>query len=287
MVLLLTSGFPLIRLRLREEVDILSSLSARGGYPNVLAYVDSWEEEETLYIQTELCALGNLAHFLLAYGRAYPKLDEGRVWRVLAELSAGLYFIHNAGIIHLDIKPENVFITSSGRFKIGDFGMASVWPRPPPPSDTIVSNAFEREGDKLYLAPEVLQGRYSKAADVFSLGMTILEAATNIVVPGQGESWHRLRQEDFSQVDTGLESLSEELQDLIRSMMRTDPAVRAEIGPVASHPVVSRARAAMEGVRAAQGDVFAASPLGGGGKHFLHEILLRPRWTGDAMDVGY
>ena len=63
--------------------------------------------------------------------------------------------------------------------------MASVWPRPPPPQDTLVNNAFEREGDKLYLAPEVLQGRYGKAADVFSLGMTILEAATNIVVPGQ------------------------------------------------------------------------------------------------------
>lgn len=50
-----------------------------------------------------------------------------------------------------------------GRFKIGDFGMASVWPRPPRATGT----AFEREGDKLYLAPEVLQGRYGKAADVF------------------------------------------------------------------------------------------------------------------------
>ncbi|TFY52403.1 hypothetical protein EVJ58_g10038 [Rhodofomes roseus] len=275
------------RLRLREEVDILSSLSARGGHPSVLTYVDSWEEDETLYMQTELCALGNLAHFLQAYGRAYPKLDEGRVWRILAELSVGLCFIHDAGVIHLDIKPENVFIAGSGRFKIGDFGMASVWPRPPPPSDTIVSNAFEREGDKLYLAPEVLQGRYGKAADVFSLGMTILEAATNIVVPGQGESWHRLRQEDFSQVDNELESLTEELQALICGMMRTDPAVRVEIGAVASHPVVSRARAAMDDVRAAQGDVFAASPLGGGGSHFLDEILLRSRWAGDAMDTGY
>ena len=104
----------------------------------------------------------------------------------------------------------------------------------------------------------------------------------------RGEAWHRLRQEDFSQVDNGLETLSEELQSLIRSMMRTDPAVRVEIGLVASHPVVSRAREAMEEVRTAQGDVFAASPLGGGGKHFLDEILQRPPWMGDdAMDLGY
>lgn len=55
-------------------------------------------------------------------------------------------------------------MTKDGRFKIGDFGMASLWPRPTGPD---VGNGFEREGDKLYLAPEVLQGKYSKAADVF------------------------------------------------------------------------------------------------------------------------
>lgn len=76
---------------------------------------------------------------------------------------------------------------------IGDFGMATIWPRSEEEPD------FEREGDRLYLAPEILQGRYGKAADVFrfappvlkitmltiacSLGMTMLETAANIVVP--------------------------------------------------------------------------------------------------------
>jgi len=62
-----------------------------------------------------------------------------------------------------------VFITSEGRLKIGDFGMASKWPRPKPkPVELEVdATSFEREGDKLYLAPEILQGRYGKAADVF------------------------------------------------------------------------------------------------------------------------
>ena len=59
-----------------------------------------------------------------------------------------------------------MFVTKEGRFKIGDFGMASFWPRT---KSTIGHEDynFEREGDKLYLAPEVLQGRYGKAADVF------------------------------------------------------------------------------------------------------------------------
>lgn len=78
----------------------------------------------------------------------------------------GLRFIHDSGVIHLDLKPSNVFVTREGRFKIGDFGMASFWPRPRPANNEGHCN-FEREGDKLYLAPEVLQGRYGKAADVF------------------------------------------------------------------------------------------------------------------------
>jgi mitosis inhibitor protein kinase SWE1 len=79
----------------------------------------------------------------------------------------GLRFIHDAGVIHLDLKPSNVFLTREGRFKVGDFGMASLWPRPDRLETRSEGAVFEREGDKLYLAPEVLQGKYSKAADVF------------------------------------------------------------------------------------------------------------------------
>lgn len=83
----------------------------------------------------------------------------------------GLRFIHDSGVIHLDLKPANIFVNGEGRFKIGDFGMASLWPRPShqPSAGALTAGSFEREGDKLYLAPEVLQGQYGKAADVFRL----------------------------------------------------------------------------------------------------------------------
>lgn len=259
---------PRHRLRLREEVDILAHLSARGAHPNVLTYVDSWEQDDALFIRTELCELGNFARFLWEYGRAFPRLDEARVWKIIVDLSNGLRFIHEAGIIHLDLKPANIFLTREGRFKIGDFGMASVWPRP--------GGAFEREGDKVYLAREVLQGTYGKAADIFSLGMTMLETATNIVVPDQGDGWHRLRQEDFSQMDL---DGSPELFALIRSMMRTDPARRVDVQAVCAHAVVSRARAAMERTyeeaKRNGTSLFAASPLAGVSDTFLEEILGR------------
>jgi hypothetical protein len=58
-----------------------------GHHPNVLGYVDSWEEDEALFIQTELCEMGNFARFLWSYGRTFPRLDEARVWKILADLS--------------------------------------------------------------------------------------------------------------------------------------------------------------------------------------------------------
>ncbi|KZT19079.1 hypothetical protein NEOLEDRAFT_1183715 [Neolentinus lepideus HHB14362 ss-1] len=272
------------RARLREEADILKRLSAaaHGRHTNVLAYIDSWEQDEQLYIQTELCENGSFAHFLWEYGRVFPRLEEARVWKIVVELSNGLRFIHDHGVIHLDLKPANILVTGEGRFKICDFGMASVWPRP---LSELEGGAFEREGDKVYLAPEVLQGRYGKAADMFSLGITLLETASNIVVPDQGESWHKLRQEDFRQVD--MED-SPELFSLIKSMMRTDPALRLTIGEVWAYPIVVRARKMMERMEAEarrEGrDVFCASPLAAVPDRFLEEILERRVLIGDHDD---
>ena len=76
----------------------------------------------------------------------------------------GVRFIHDSGVIHLDLKPANVFLSIEGRFIIGDFGMATRWPRQMGVTD---EGGFEREGDRLYMAAEVLQGQYGKAADVF------------------------------------------------------------------------------------------------------------------------
>jgi mitosis inhibitor protein kinase SWE1 len=111
----------------------------------------------------------------------------------------GLKHIHDSGFIHLDLKPANVLITFEGALKIGDFGMATSWPAP---------TGIEGEGDREYIGPEILLGKYDKPADVFALGLIMLEIAGNVQLPDNGPTWQRLRSGDMSDVpsltsDTG------------------------------------------------------------------------------------
>lgn len=93
----------------------------------------------------------------------------------------------------------------------------------------------------------------------------------------RGEGWQRLRREDFSQVD--LEEDSPELAELLLQMMRTEPDMRVSVEEVCAHPVVRRAREAMERMHAellgAGCSTWGASPLAGVPAHFLEEILDR------------
>jgi len=98
----------------------------------------------------------------------------------------------------------------------------------------------------------------------------------------RGEAWHRLRNEDFSQVD--LDHHSQALVDLIQQMMRTDPTRRLTSAEVESYPPVCRARARMDVLHrelsAQEKNIWGASPLASAPSGFLEEIL-----EADSMDT--
>ena len=76
----------------------------------------------------------------------------------------------------MDIKPGNILFSNKGDvLKIGDFGLT-----------THRSSNLEEEGDCSYVAPELFENKLSPAADIFSLGATIFEIATNIEMPRNG-----------------------------------------------------------------------------------------------------
>ncbi|KAH6840700.1 hypothetical protein B0I37DRAFT_221595 [Chaetomium sp. MPI-CAGE-AT-0009] len=170
-----------------REVVVLQSLRHSS---KVVQLIDSWEYNGHLYIQMEYCSEGSMDGFLKAVGQA-GRLDDFRIWKILLETAQGLSAIHQAGFIHLDIKPANIFITFDGYLKIGDFGLATSLPAP---------KGIDGEGDREYIAAEILRGEFDKPADIFALGLIILEIACNVFLPDNGPTWQALRAGDLSTV---------------------------------------------------------------------------------------
>ncbi|KAM0453493.1 hypothetical protein ACHAO4_005088 [Trichoderma viride] len=182
-----------------REAQILRALSHAE---HVVQYIDDWEYNFHLYIQTEFCEEGTLDKFLAHVGQL-GRLDDFRIYKILQDLCLGLKEIHDAGFMHLDMKPANILITFEGVIKIGDFGLAQAVS-----DDTYL----DIEGDREYMAPEMLEGKTDQSADIFSLGLMTLEAAANVVLPDNGPTWVALRSGDLSEVPSLTWTPSSEVQ---------------------------------------------------------------------------
>jgi membrane-associated tyrosine- and threonine-specific cdc2-inhibitory kinase len=78
----------------------------------------AWEEKQRLYIQTELCKMS-----LSAYAEQHHNIPEPVIWKFLVDLLKALKHLHERQLVHMDIKPENIFISYDGVCKLGDFGL--------------------------------------------------------------------------------------------------------------------------------------------------------------------
>lgn len=96
---------------------------------------------------------------------------EQCAWDYLCDLLLALSHLHSQGFAHLDLKPANVFLTRSGRLKLGDFGLLLELERGTEKERVMARGKKEKEdaqeGDPRYMAPELLRGEYGAAADIF------------------------------------------------------------------------------------------------------------------------
>ncbi|XP_023081542.1 membrane-associated tyrosine- and threonine-specific cdc2-inhibitory kinase [Piliocolobus tephrosceles] len=200
-----------------------------GQHPCCVRLEQAWEEGGILYLQTELCG-PSLQQHCEAWGASLP---EAQVWGYLRDMLLALAHLHSQGLVHLDVKPANIFLGPRGRCKLGDFGLLV---------ELGTAGAGEvQEGDPRYMAPELLQGSYGTAADVFSLGLTILEVACNMELPHGGEGWQQLRQGYLPPEFTA--GLSSELRSVLVMMLEPDPKLRATAEALLALPMLRQPRA--------------------------------------------
>ncbi|KAF1768499.1 hypothetical protein GCK72_000311 [Caenorhabditis remanei] len=178
------------------------------AHPNILKFIRGWVDGEAVYLQTEICQRDLLSH-------SKDGLQEEEIWSILSDILKALSHLHDSGFLHNDLKPENILLGVDGIWKLGDFGHLTV----------ISPDGFSAgdEGDARYLAPEVLGDMTpSKAADVFSAGMSLLEIVTCIQMPSGGES----RQSILNN------------EGLIGLMIHRDPESRPTAKELLAHPMI-------------------------------------------------
>ncbi|EFN58091.1 hypothetical protein CHLNCDRAFT_15082, partial [Chlorella variabilis] len=77
----------------------------------------AWQEGGHFYIQMDYCEGGSLAQ------RAHSCMSDEQLWAAACQSARGLRFLHSHGVLHLDVKPENIYL-AAGTWRIGDFGLA-------------------------------------------------------------------------------------------------------------------------------------------------------------------
>ncbi|EKX54954.1 hypothetical protein GUITHDRAFT_149912 [Guillardia theta CCMP2712] len=185
-------------------------MSSIKAHRNVISYERAWQDGGYFYIVMELCQGGNLAKVLESLD---CPMSTRRVFSLASGFLAGLEHIHGYKFMHLDLKPDNLFLCDEVGIKIGDFGLC------------IREDEWEdQEGDRRYLAPEILNSQATCKSDVFSAGLIIFQMLKNLKdLPGNGNDWHLLRQNfSFSASDPGQDGLAQ----IVGEMIKMDPERR-------------------------------------------------------------
>jgi hypothetical protein len=161
--------------RFRREARSVAQLS----HPNIVTVIDRGEEDGRQYIVFECVEGENLKQLIERTGRL-PVRDA---LEMAVQMGRALGFAHSRGLVHRDVKPQNVLLNEDGQAKMTDFGIArSVDVQGVTITGTVL-------GTSEYIAPEQARGqRVDSLTDVYSLGVVLYELLTGSV-PFQGENF--------------------------------------------------------------------------------------------------
>jgi eukaryotic-like serine/threonine-protein kinase len=163
--------------RARREAAAMAKL---GEHPNVVNVYDFGEDAGQLYLISQYMAGGDL--YGLLSDAADHRLAVEEVVRIGADIASGLAHAHAHGVVHRDVKPQNVWLAPDGTAKIGDFGLAAA------EGGTRMTAVGTMIGTVAYMPPEQGLGRGSDArSDIYSLGALLYELLCGIP-PFVGES---------------------------------------------------------------------------------------------------
>ncbi len=209
------------RRKVFQEVYILKKIR----HANVIRLLEVFEDPNHILIVMEYAAGGDL----LKYVRAKGPLPEREARTIFRQVVYGLGHIHARGVLHRDIKLDNILLDNDGGVKICDFGVSKIISR----FDMIK----EQCGTPAYIAPEVIsdEGYSGFYIDHWSLGV-LLYAMLCASVPFKAKNMKELLQVIRTTPVSFPVPISEPAAQLITSLLRIDPVERLSIPEILAHP---------------------------------------------------
>nr|XP_010934020.1 serine/threonine-protein kinase ATG1a isoform X1 [Elaeis guineensis] len=207
-----------IRDGLLKEIAILRQVS----HPNIVRLHQAIQTEDKIFLVLEYCTGGDLAAYIQRRGR----VSEAVARHFMRQLASGLQVLQENNLIHRDLKPQNLLLSSTDEtpvLKIGDFGFAR-YLMPQGLADTLC-------GSPLYMAPEIMQDRqYDAKADLWSVGAILFQLVTG-KLPFDGNTHFQLFQNilasnELQFPEDVLMDLHPDCIDLCRSLLRRKPVER-------------------------------------------------------------
>ncbi|NXP52376.1 E2AK2 kinase, partial [Heliornis fulica] len=186
------------RVQFTENVMREVKQLAKLDHENIVRYYCSWKgqdviclpdssattDKETmcLFIQMELCEQGSLENWIdqNREDKKYHQMAQNKFLQILE----GVKYIHSEGLIHRDLKPQNIFISREDKVKIGDFGLVT---------SVEYETMTENRGTKSYMAPEQFGDTYGKEVDVYALGLIWFEILAAISRHEKQYVWKDIR----------------------------------------------------------------------------------------------
>ncbi|GIY81843.1 hypothetical protein CDAR_42952 [Caerostris darwini] len=149
------------------EAKLLSTLK----HPNIVTYLDSfYNSKGNLFIVMNYCECGDFHSFIKERNGVY--FEEKEIINWFVQICMALKYLHDKGILHRDLKTQNIFLTKNKLVKVGDLGIAQVLKAAEVMATTFTSTPY-------YMNPEVLSGKpYNQKTDVWALGCCMYEIAT-------------------------------------------------------------------------------------------------------------
>lgn len=218
--------------KIQHEINVMERVQSHG---NVVRFCGAYEDQNSVYLVLENCKGGDLYAFLASRGG--KGLEENLAARLFSQVLNGVMHCHNKGVVHRDLKLENVLLSDEGNeetsfAKIADFGAA-----------VFLHSGETAGGDSgslLYQAPEQVTGRKSgHAADVWSLGVilyALLIGGLPFVESTKARFVKRVKRGDFMKNLDAWEVLSDDAKVLVQKLLTPDPRKRPSLKTIRNDP---------------------------------------------------